>query len=360
MNTEAQIQADVALLREQIADTQELYREVCVVLFFRHGITPTANKLYQYVRRGSMSAPAEALAKFWENLREKSRIRIENPDLPDSLKNAAGDLVATLWNQAHAAAEATLASFQSDAKSSIQEAEARLRDAEVAKDSANRDLREANGDLNLARSKIRELEQTLAGEVATRVALEAQLSGANKAVADQHQAMAEARRDFGFELEKLRDALKVTEERHEAAESRALLEIDRERAIASKLQRELEFVRASVTELTARHGTEVRILQDEIGNQKKSIGNLEGEIRAVNDSRDRLDAELVIERTSVRELATQMAAALKDAETWQNQATNAQKELQTLQASNQRKLRKNLKQLEPPPTGPKRGRSQSS
>lgn len=360
MNTEAQIQADIALLREQITDTQELYREVCVVLFFRHGITPTANKLYQYVRRGSMSAPAEALAKFWENLREKSRIRIENPDLPDTLKTAAGDLVATLWNQAHEAAEATLASFRSEAKTSIQEAEARLRDAETAKDAANRDLREAIGDLNLARSKIRELEQALAGEVATRVALESQLIGANQAVADQHQAMAEARRDFGFELEKLRDALKVTEERHEAAESRALLEIDRERTIAAKLQKELELVRASNSELTVQHGTEVRILQDEIGNQKKSIGNLEGELRAVIGSRDRLDAELLLERTSVRKLATQMAAAVKDAETWQNQAIDAQKELQTLQASKQKKPPKIVKQLEPPPSGTKRARSQSS
>ena len=120
MNTEAQIQADIALLREQITDTQELYREVCVVLFFRHGITPTANKLYQYVRKGSMSAPAEALAKFWENLREKSRIRIEHPDLPDALKTAAGDLVATLWTQAQDAAEATFASLRSEAKVTVQ------------------------------------------------------------------------------------------------------------------------------------------------------------------------------------------------------------------------------------------------
>lgn len=57
-------------------DTQALYREVCVLLFFRHGITPTANKLYQLVRKGSMSAPTEALRTFWADLREKSRVRI--------------------------------------------------------------------------------------------------------------------------------------------------------------------------------------------------------------------------------------------------------------------------------------------
>jgi len=45
---EAQLHADIAQeinqLRAQFPRTQDLYREVCVLLFFRHGITPTANR----------------------------------------------------------------------------------------------------------------------------------------------------------------------------------------------------------------------------------------------------------------------------------------------------------------------------
>ena len=69
-NETNQIQAEVERLRAQFPDTQELYREVSALLFFRYGITPTANKLYQLVRKGSMSAPAEALNKFWETILE--------------------------------------------------------------------------------------------------------------------------------------------------------------------------------------------------------------------------------------------------------------------------------------------------
>ena len=65
MSTEAKIIAEIEALKDHDLDTQDLYREVCTTLFFRYGITPTANKLYQYVRKGSMSAPAEALARFW-------------------------------------------------------------------------------------------------------------------------------------------------------------------------------------------------------------------------------------------------------------------------------------------------------
>ena len=88
MSTEAKIKAEIEALKVHDLDTQDLYREVCAILFFRYGITPTANKLYQFVRKGSMSAPAEALARFWSDLREKSRVRIEHPDLPEGLKAA--------------------------------------------------------------------------------------------------------------------------------------------------------------------------------------------------------------------------------------------------------------------------------
>ena len=40
-----------------------------------------------------MSAPAEALAKFWEDLRGKARVEIDHPDLPEALKVAAGQAV---------------------------------------------------------------------------------------------------------------------------------------------------------------------------------------------------------------------------------------------------------------------------
>lgn len=67
-----EIASAVASLRKQFPNTLDLYREVCVLLFFRHGITPTANKLYQLVRKGSMSAPTQALNRFWGTLREGS------------------------------------------------------------------------------------------------------------------------------------------------------------------------------------------------------------------------------------------------------------------------------------------------
>jgi len=106
---ETRIAADIAALRGRCRDTRELYREVCGLLFFRYGITPTANRLYQYVRKGSMSTPAQVLAAFWDALREQTRMRIDHPGLPDDLRDLAGTLALQLWSRAQHAAVQGLA-----------------------------------------------------------------------------------------------------------------------------------------------------------------------------------------------------------------------------------------------------------
>lgn len=343
---EAKIQAEIEVLRVQFPNTQDLYREVSTLLFFRHGITPTANKLYQLVRKGSMSAPAEALGKFWSELREKSRVRLEHPDLPEDLKVAAGELIGALWTKAQGQAHESLAALKADAEAAILEAKTGMAEAGAARDAAHLELRGVTANFDAATAKVRELEQFLAGEAATRAALEAQLRSANQATADQQKAMDDARRDFSSELEKLRDALKVTEERYQAAESRALLEIDRERTIAAKLQKDLDHARAMSAEAADRHRTESHSLQDEIGNQRQRIGHLEGELRAIGGSRDQLLSDLTQERGAVRDLSARLAAVSHESESWQQKAIEAHRELDILRAARQRKSRKYPEQLD--------------
>jgi chromosome segregation ATPase len=340
INIERELQSEIEKLRINFSNTQELYSEVCVLLFFRYGITPTANKLYQLVRKGSMSAPAEALGKFWKDLREKSRILIKNPDVPEDLKNAAGEMVGAMWSKAQGLAQESLISLRADADKSINEAEMRLSDAESAKEIAQNALQEARDTIINSEIRVREFEQTLAGEIATRVALEAQLLSVQLERIEQQKEMADARRDFSTELEKLREALKITEERHKAVESRALLEMDRERTIAAKIQKELEKVRSSASEAADKLRTEIHTLQDDIGNQKQRHGNIEGELRAVNILNSRLTAELSLERESVLGLGSQLNAKAIEIDAWKTKAFDAQKELESLRSTKRRTSRK--------------------
>ena len=276
VTTDAQIQAEIETLRDKFAETPDLYREVCTLLFFRHGITPTANKLYQFVRKGSMSAPAEALAKFWADLREKSRVRIEHPDLPDPVKTAAGELVATLWTLAQTAAQEGLTVFRS-------EAEAAVAEAKIARATAERELAAALQGCDQARKATQTavdrgllLERELAAERTGKAALTAQLEAAGRQQAVLESALTEARQDFAAELEKLRGALGRSEERCEAAEKRALLEIDRERTASAKLQKDLILARQHQQETEERYQTEVAKVQSDLGSARQKAGIAEG------------------------------------------------------------------------------------
>ena len=330
MATEAQIHADIEALREKVPETQDLYREVCAILFFRYGITPTANKLYQYVRKGSMSAPAEALGKFWEDLREKSRVRIEHPDLPDDLKTAAGDLVSVLWGQAQKAAQEGLAAVRSEAQTAILEAQTAKSLAESSAANIRTELEFVRQSTQVTEDRALQLERELAAERAGKALLSTQLVAAGHQQLVLESALAEVRRDFSNELEKLRLALQGSEERCDATEKRALLEIDRERTSATKLQKELAQLRQIQLETTERHRGEISELQKELGMARQSVGVAEGTLQELRAGHQQQTDQLRSLQTALSERETQNALLQRDLNTCREARITQERELQQL------------------------------
>lgn len=223
-----------------------------------------------------MSAPAEALAKFWENLREKSRVRIEHPDLPDALKLAAGELVAGLWTQARSAAQEDLTTFRSEAQAAVSAAQTAQASAESERGTAllERDL--AQEAIKFATDRVLQLERDFAAECASKAALVSQLETAGRQQASLEAALAETRRDFSAELEKNRQALLRSEERCDATEKRALLEIDRERTTSAKLQKDLAQSRQHQQDADEQRRIEVAQLQADLSHAHQKSALAEG------------------------------------------------------------------------------------
>ncbi|MDP1541795.1 MAG: DNA-binding protein [Polycyclovorans sp.] len=250
---EARLQSEIDTLRAQYPETQDLYREVCVLLFFRHGMTPTANKLDQLVRKGSMSAPAEALTRFWETLREKSRIRIEHPDLPEPLRDAAGEMVAALWQHAQAAAQEALKHLQEESRASVLAAQGTTQSAIAQAQAADEALSTVNAQLQATQEDLKGALAELAGARGEISALQRQVD----AGAVQHRELQEtlnaSQRRFTEELEQQRKVATATEERHAGEMRRALLDVDRERGNAAKLQKDLDQARRLFIDQTELH-----------------------------------------------------------------------------------------------------------
>lgn len=323
MNTSAtlekQLLTDIDRLREEFQQTQDLYREVCVLLFFRYGMTPTANKLYQLVRKGSMTAPAEALSKFWEDLREKSRVRIEHPDLPEVLKVAAGQLAATLWENAQALANESLESYRDEAKASAIEAREAVANAESERDASRRVTMSTQVELTQAREKIDQLNQQLSATEATKMALQSQLNQAQQENTAQLQRLDETRHDFTSELEKLRNANKLSEESFRASEVRVLMELDRERTTVTKLQKELDAARVFNQQSSDRHHAELTASQVQLGDQKQKLGLLAGELSATRTNRDAIAAELSTAQLNLTNFVSETATLRGEIENLRHQ-----------------------------------------
>ena len=318
MNTEPriplEITSEIERLRHEFPDTQALYREVCVLLFFRHGITPTANKLYQLVRKGSMSAPTEALRAFWADLREKSRVRIENPDIPESLKAAAGELVAALWQQAQAASHADLAVFRADASESVHAAQSAQKAAEMEVSRRSDELAAAQRQTAEMQERLLGLERQLAAERANCGSLRTQLDGSAQQIESLNSELSDARREFASELEKQREALDRTEERLQGSERRALLEIDRERTVAIRLQREVEQLRQAGAEADDRHQISIDEYQVKLTDVLQKLGQAEGMALAQKEANREIATQLDAVRLVQKETETHLLLCQKEIE----------------------------------------------
>jgi chromosome segregation ATPase len=305
----ADLAQDIEQLRTQFPRTQALYREVCVLLFFRHGITPTANRLYQLVKKGSMNAPAEALARFWATLREKSRVRIEHPDLPAELQSATGELAAALWTRAIDLAQGQLAAAQLEAQRSVVDAQARQVRAEAERDQLRQELTSSAAALDAAQTHIAELDQALAISVAAASTLQEQVELAREGERKLQRALETARHDFASELDKLRADGARAQERLKAAETRALLEIERERQAAARLQKELDAATRKAEQGVSRHRDEVQKLQGQVGDLRQQVGVLEGNLDALRTA----NARYVSEAAQAREQRDRLALSLTNA-----------------------------------------------
>jgi len=293
------LESDIEAARANAADTQALYREVCALLFFRYGETPTANRLYQLVRKGSMSAPAKALREFWIEVREKTRVDVGRPDLPPEVASAAGEFAARLWRLSSDAASVTFDAFRQDADAQIAAAREQARQHESQRQLAEEKAEQAANDASVLRTRIGALDARIVELQTTNDMLAAQLAASKEEMTAASAALADARRDFAAELAKLRSAHEQNEQRLAAAEKRALLEIETERTAAQRLRKELQASQERALVLEADYRVQSDALRGELTSTKAAL--------AASNARHALSIAQLAEKDSL--LAERGAAA---------------------------------------------------
>lgn len=302
------IEASIAELRERFPRTQDLYREVCILLFFRHGITPTANKLYHFVRKGSMSAPTEALSDFWNTLRERSRIRIEHADLPEDLKQAAGEMVGAIWKSAQIQSRNALASLQAESAVAVEAARAGEAHATGARAEAVEALERARAQIQASEEAVSQLRQELAAAAATRGGLESRLEDMRGQLANLQIHLDRLGEEHTGERKRLAERTQLAEERFAEMEKRVLLELDRERTASAKLQMVLESERSAHATARERLRADHNVAQTMVAQLREQVAALQSRASASSIERDELRAEVQGLRAQLETTVRQAAA----------------------------------------------------
>lgn len=313
MSTEAEIQTEVESLKARFSDTKQLYREVCALLFFRHGITPTTNKLYQYVRRGSMSAPADALTKFWDDLRSKARVEIDHPDLPGDVKDAAATAIASIWQQASAAARQELSALREEVSAHLVTAQDE-RSAAIRTSAQLRELVEAlEAKLTKANLAAESGQAEIESERRAHAATAARHLEIQRTCDDLRSQMDRQRGDFASELAKGRESVDQANERADAAERRALLDIDQERQARAKLEKTAEGLRSQLSNLEAGWREAESQAATTIAQLRASVDALEGARVAMLASNDALISDLAKKRDELAQAQVDLARSQAEA-----------------------------------------------
>ena len=100
----------------------------------------------------------------------------------------------------------------------------------------------------------------------------------------------------------------MAKDRFRATETRALLEIDRERGVAAKLQKELDASRVTNNQVVERLRSEATALQAQLGDLRQKSGMLEGSLQAVTTNRDMTLNELKGVQVQLTEMTSQIPA----------------------------------------------------
>lgn len=279
---ENQIQEEVERLREQCSNTRELYREVCALLFFRYGVTPTTNKLYQLVRKGSMSVPTEVLSTFWKELREKSKIKIEQPDLPEDLSNLTGELIAKIWDKAQLEANESLQTLREEVEVKVEQLQAERDRLANGRDELVSKLQNVEDMLAQRCDELTKVNHLFEESETQRISLEKQL----------HENTSQ--------FERLQQTM-------ENELSLAAQEISREQARADDLEKKLSAARTEYQTLQDNYQNESNSLKAQLADLRETVGKLYGKLEMTQANNEQLNAEIKEKDKKLKEALTEVS-----------------------------------------------------
>ncbi|PPD10418.1 DNA-binding protein, partial [Methylophilus sp.] len=237
-------------------------------------------KLYQLVRKGTMSTPAQAVSNFWIELRDKSRVAIEHPGLPENVRDVASNAFSVIWNAALEAANQNLVSIKGEMDQLRSRYEKEASEAAIL-------LKKSHENTKQLAEEIRALKNELQ-EGNKKILVDAEI------LANQNKTLLELKNDksklevdlknsqkqFSHEVHKMHESLKLSDERYRKLEAKTLIELDRERQRSVKLEVELKQTIKAASKAHSSYSAQTAKSQKLINELRENIGLLKGLLKS--------------------------------------------------------------------------------
>ncbi|BAN24665.1 DNA-binding protein [Caballeronia insecticola] len=155
------LRKEIETMRAAGARRQELSQHACKRLFLDLGIRPSVTTVRELTQTGSASDIPKDIETFWTNLRSTLRVRVDTGDIPESLRERAGELLATLYEEARQHARTVLDEEKKHLDAAVQAAQAQVRDADIRRETIEDAYRRAEARVEAGASQIAALEAEL-------------------------------------------------------------------------------------------------------------------------------------------------------------------------------------------------------
>jgi flagellar biosynthesis GTPase FlhF len=235
----------LATLRARIpadAHRKEKSREAASLLFFEHGIYPSAKVVLSYTQQGSLTDINRDLHEFWQDLRDKARVKLDAPYLPPELLESFADALARLWDQAVTNATAAFDAERMEAEAQVGMAQRRMAEAELQASSMLERAQASEAQLRQERERRETSEKRVEVQMAEIEALQSSLVKWQQQAESEARARQEAEQRFSRDLEAERTLRQHDSERYDGEIKFVKLQIDSARTAERELRDQLKAV----------------------------------------------------------------------------------------------------------------------
>jgi len=174
------------------------------ILFFDKGVHPSAKTVLECTQRGSLTDINRDVMEFWREMRERSRIQLKSPAMPQGLVNAFGEALSQMWTLASTEASQVFEESRLLAQVQVEAAQDEARQAHQRADLANQRTAEIGEELRQERLQREDAEMKLGLQGAEVLSLKDTVAALQARIEQEVKARLESETRFTQELESSR------------------------------------------------------------------------------------------------------------------------------------------------------------